>query len=57
MFIAMNRFRVRRGGEDEFQSRWQQRDTRLSDVPGVMEFHLLRGPEHDDRTLFVSHTV
>lgn len=57
MFIAMNRFRVRKGAEDEFESLWKERDTRLADVPGVAEFHLLRGPEAEDHTLYASHTV
>ncbi len=57
MFIAMNRFRVRKGAEDEFEARWTGRDTWLADVPGVREFHLLRGPEAEDHVLYASHTV
>ena len=57
MFIAMNRFQVRRGHEDEFETVWKQRDTHLAGVPGFVEFHLLRGPEAEDHTLFASHTV
>src|SRR5262249_25956746 len=26
-------------------------------VPGFVEFHLLKGPEHEDFTLYASHTV
>jgi heme-degrading monooxygenase HmoA len=26
-------------------------------VPGFLEFHLLKGPEHDDHTLYSSHTL
>ena len=57
MFIAMNRFQVKRGHEQEFERMWTQRDTHLKDVPGFVEFQLLRGPEHDTYTLFASHTV
>jgi len=57
MFIAMNRFKVIKGEEAEFERIWKERDTHLSEVPGFVEFHLLRGPEHDDHTLFASHTV
>jgi heme-degrading monooxygenase HmoA len=57
MFIAMNRFQVRKGSEDAFEEVWAQRDTYLQDVPGFQEFHLLRGPEADDHTLYASHTV
>jgi heme-degrading monooxygenase HmoA len=57
MFIAMNRFQVRRGREEEFETVWKTRDSHLAGVPGFVEFHLLRGPEADDHTLFASHTV
>ncbi len=57
MFIAMNRFRVRQGAEDAFAAVWQNRDSHLQDVPGFVEFRLLRGPAADDHTLFASHTI
>jgi heme-degrading monooxygenase HmoA len=57
MYIAMNRFRVRRGHEAEFEAVWRNRDTHLTEVPGFVEFHLLRGPEREDHTLYSSHTV
>jgi heme-degrading monooxygenase HmoA len=57
MFIAMNRFRVLRGAETDFETVWTSRDTHLRDVPGFVTFHLLRGPERDDHTLFASHTI
>ncbi|WP_038200446.1 antibiotic biosynthesis monooxygenase [Xenophilus azovorans] len=56
-FIAMNRFRIVPGREDEFVEMWRQRDSYLSNVPGFVEFHLLRGPTTDEHTLFASHTV
>ena len=57
MFIAMNRFRVLRGAEADFETVWTSRDTHLRDVPGFVTFHLLRGPEREDHTLFASHTI
>lgn len=57
MFIAMNRFRVRRGAEDAFAAVWQNRDSHLKSVPGFVEFHLLKGPSDDAHTLFASHTI
>jgi heme-degrading monooxygenase HmoA len=57
MFIAMNRFRVKTGSEQAFEQVWLSRDTHLSKVPGFVEFHLLKGPEHDDFTLYASHSV
>ncbi len=57
MYIAMNRFRIVKGEEAEFERIWAERDTHLDEVPGFIEFHLLRGPEAKDHTLFASHTV
>ena len=57
MFIAMNRFRVAKGKEPEFERVWAERDTHLEQVPGFRQFHLLKGPEADDHTLYSSHTV
>ena len=57
MFIAMNRFQVKPGREIDFEKVWKERDTHLHEVPGFIEFHLLRGPEHDDHTLYASHTI
>ena len=57
MFIAMNRFRVKKGSEEAFEKVWLSRDTHLAKVPGFVEFHLLKGPEHEDFTLYASHSV
>ncbi|MEM9013328.1 MAG: antibiotic biosynthesis monooxygenase [Pseudomonadota bacterium] len=57
MFIAMNRFRVVKGKESDFEEVWRGRDSRLSEMEGFKEFHLLRGPEADDHTLYASHTI
>ena len=55
MFIAMNRFRVAKGSELAFEQVWISRDSHLDKVPGFVEFHLLRGPEAEDHTLYASH--
>ena len=57
MFIAMNRFRVIKGSEGAFENVWLSRDSHLDKVPGFVEFHLLKGPEAEDHTLYASHTV
>ena len=57
MFIAMNRFRVIKGCEGAFEHVWLSRDSHLDKVPGFIEFHLLKGPDADDNTLYASHTV
>jgi heme-degrading monooxygenase HmoA len=53
----MNRFKVIKGSEAAFESVWLSRDSHLDKVPGFVEFHLLKGAEADDRTLYASHTV
>ena len=57
MFIAMNRFKVKKGEERAFEARWLERDSQLGTVPGFVEFHLLKGPERDDHVLYASHTI
>ncbi len=57
MFIAMNRFRVAKGSEAAFEQVWASRDSHLDKVPGFVEFHLLKGPEAEDHTLYASHTI
>ncbi len=57
MYIAMNRFRVVRGSEDDFENIWRNRDSHLSETEGFLEFKMLRGAEAETHTLFVSHSV
>jgi heme-degrading monooxygenase HmoA len=57
MFIAMNRFKVAKGREAQFESIWRDRDSRLGEVPGFEAFKMLKGGEADDHTLYVSHSV
>ncbi|MCC6735857.1 MAG: antibiotic biosynthesis monooxygenase [Bauldia sp.] len=57
MFVAMNRFRVIRGAEAEFEATWRSRERRLGEMAGFETFHLLKGPAHEEYTLYASHTV
>jgi heme-degrading monooxygenase HmoA len=57
MYIAMNRFRVVKGQEAAFEARWRARESYLDQMQGFVEFHLLRGPEREDHTLYASHTI
>lgn len=57
MYIAMNRFKVAIGQEAAFEQVWTSRDSHLREVPGFIEFHLLRGPQKEDHVLYSSHTV
>lgn len=57
MYIAMNRFKVLKGSEADFETVWKNRDSQLDQVPGFVEFRLLKGAEADDHTLYASHTL
>jgi heme-degrading monooxygenase HmoA len=59
MYIAMNRFKVASGSEAEFETIWRNRESSLSQVPGFVEFRLLRGGRNEEEgfTLFASHTI
>jgi heme-degrading monooxygenase HmoA len=57
MFIAMNRFKVLKEEQKSFEHVWLTRDSRLDEVKGFVEFHLLRGPEREDHVLYSSHTI
>ena|ERR1035437_3258166 len=46
-----------KGCEATFEQVWLSRDSHLDKVPGFVEFHLLKGPEAEDHTLYASHTV
>ncbi len=54
MFIAMNNFKVVKGREADFEAQWRNRQSYLSDVPGFIEFALLKG---DSEGEYASHTV
>ena len=57
MFIAMNRFKVVKGQEAQFEEIWRSRDSKLGEVPGFESFKMLKGDESEDHTLYVSHSM
>ena len=56
-FIAMNRFKIILGKEDEFEQVWRTRETYLDEVDGFIDFNLLRGESTDEYTLYSSHST
>ena len=56
MFIAMNRFRVARGSEADFEHVWASRDSHLGKVPGFVEFHSAQGTAKRRITRFMRRT-
>lgn len=57
MYLAMNRFKIFKGNEEAFEEVWRNRDSRLKEVPGFVDFHLMRGPSTKEHTLYASHTI
>ena len=57
MYIAMNRFRVIKERTADFEQLWLNRESYLHEMPGFVEFHLLKGPEREDHHLYSSHTI
>lgn len=56
MYIAMNRFHVALGQEEVFEDHWRNRQSYLSETPGFIAFHLLRGEPGETATVFISHS-
>ena len=53
----MNRFKIARGRENDFEKVWKERDTYLESVPGFIEFHLIKGKKQETHTLYASHST
>ena len=57
MFVAMNRFKILIGKENDFEKVWKNRETHLDKVPGFKNFNLIKGKSTDEYTLYVSHSI
>ena len=56
MFLAMNRFKIVKGREEDFETIWKERDTHLQGVDGFKEFNLLKGRSEENHSLYASHS-
>ena len=56
-YIAMNRFKIVRGKEDVFEKIWKERDSKLGEVKGFINFNLIKGKENDEFTIYASHST
>ena len=54
MFIAMNKFQVVPERENDFETIWKERDSYLQEVPGFVQFALLRGDVEGE---YISHST
>ena len=57
MYIAMNRFKIVKGREKEFEKIWKERDSHLEGVEGFKGFNLVKGNSEISYTLYASHSV
>ena len=57
MYVAMNRFKIVKGKEIEFENVWKNRDTHLANVAGFKTFNLVKGDKKDEYTLYASHSI
>ncbi|CAM9427018.1 unnamed protein product [Scytosiphon promiscuus] len=65
-YVAMNRFKVKLGCEDEFETMWRERESKLDSFSGFEQFMLLKLDTREVEgelvartgyTEFVSHTI
>ena len=56
MYIAMNRFKIVLGKEKQFEDIWQNRDSHLDNVPGFIDFNLIKGSSNQEFTIYASHS-
>ena len=53
----MNRFKIAINREIDFENIWKKRKTHLNNVPGFLEFHLVKGKTEDTHSLYASHST
>ena len=56
MYLAMNRFKIVLGRENDFETVWKSRETHLEDVKGFKKFNLIKGSTNKEFSLYVSHS-
>ena len=57
MYLTMNRFKIKPGKEEAFETVWKSRDSQLPQVPGFVSFSLMKGEEKEGYRLYASHTI
>lgn len=56
-YIAMNRFKISLGREEDFENIWKSRETHLDNVEGFKKFNLIKGSSNENYTLYISHST
>jgi len=59
MYIAMNRFKVKKESMQAFEELWKTRESRLNELPGFRGFSLVKSDckTSDDWTLYATHVI
>ena len=57
MYIAMSRFEVVNGEENQFEKLLREKHSQLINIPGYLSFHSLRGGTNGTVTFYSSHTT
>ena len=56
MYLAINRFKILLGKENDFETIWKSRETHLGRVKGFKKFNLVKGATSKEFSLYVSHS-
>ena len=56
MYLAINRFKILLGKENDFETIWKSRETHLERVKGFKKFNLVKGATSKEFSLYVSHS-
>ena len=56
MYLAMNRFKIVLGKENQLETVSKSRETHLEKVKGFKKFNLIKGETNKEFSLYVSHS-
>ncbi len=53
----MNKFKIIKGQEQNFENLWKERESLLGTVEGFIQFHLIKGVNGQEYTVYMSHST
>jgi heme-degrading monooxygenase HmoA len=56
MYLAMNRFKIVLGKENNFEKVWNNRENHLDGVKGFKNFNLIKGKTNNEFSIYISHS-
>jgi len=54
--LAINRFKIELGKENDFETVWKSRGIHLEGVKGFKKFNLIKGATNEEFSLYISHS-